>query len=126
VNILLDNPMTQFSFEWILSLNCLCQKWGQVHLVPHYCIGLWIVVRWPAEYGHRDYGFLQLMSFASQRRFNDEVEKLEKFCGSTQCSAGPDALERLSNLQRREPGAHSIPYVSHHDLWMLVCGTARH
>jgi hypothetical protein len=21
VNILLDNPMTQFSFEWILSLN---------------------------------------------------------------------------------------------------------
>src|SRR5450755_2251482 len=33
VNILLDNPMTQFSFEWILSLNCLCQKWGQVHSV---------------------------------------------------------------------------------------------
>jgi hypothetical protein len=31
VNILLDNPMTQFSFEWILSLNRLCQKWGQVH-----------------------------------------------------------------------------------------------
>src|ERR1035437_2334800 len=31
VNILLDNPMTQFSFEWILSLNSLCQKWGQVH-----------------------------------------------------------------------------------------------
>jgi hypothetical protein len=30
VNILLDNPMTQFSFEWILSLNRLCQKWGQV------------------------------------------------------------------------------------------------
>jgi hypothetical protein len=28
VNILLDNPMTQFSFEWILSLNWLCQKWG--------------------------------------------------------------------------------------------------
>jgi hypothetical protein len=28
--ILLDNPMTQFSFEWILSLNRLCQKWGQV------------------------------------------------------------------------------------------------
>jgi len=26
VNILLDNPMTQFSFEWILSLNWLCQK----------------------------------------------------------------------------------------------------
>ena len=24
--------MTQFSFEWILSLNRLCQKWGQVHL----------------------------------------------------------------------------------------------
>jgi hypothetical protein len=22
--------MTQFSFEWILSLNWLCQKWGQV------------------------------------------------------------------------------------------------
>jgi hypothetical protein len=33
VNILLDNPMTQFSFEWILSLNWLCQKWGQVHYV---------------------------------------------------------------------------------------------
>src|ERR1019366_3763286 len=31
VNILLDNPMTQFSFGWILSLNWLCQKWGQVH-----------------------------------------------------------------------------------------------
>src|SRR5579864_3449506 len=30
VNILLDNPMTQFSFEWILSLNWLSQKWGQV------------------------------------------------------------------------------------------------
>jgi hypothetical protein len=30
VNILLDNPMTQFPFEWILSLNRLCQKWGQV------------------------------------------------------------------------------------------------
>src|ERR1700722_284524 len=30
-NILLDNPMTQFSFGWILSLNWLCQKWGQVH-----------------------------------------------------------------------------------------------
>jgi hypothetical protein len=30
VNILLDNPMTQFSFGWILSLNWLCQKWGQV------------------------------------------------------------------------------------------------
>jgi uncharacterized membrane protein len=34
VNILLDNPMTQFSFEWILSLNWLCQKWGQVHGHP--------------------------------------------------------------------------------------------
>jgi hypothetical protein len=22
--------MTQFSFKWILSLNCLCQNWGQV------------------------------------------------------------------------------------------------
>src|SRR5580698_213586 len=32
VNILLDNPMTQFSFGWILSLNWLCQKWGQVQL----------------------------------------------------------------------------------------------
>ena len=30
VNCLRDNPMTQFSFEWILSLNWLCQKWGQV------------------------------------------------------------------------------------------------
>lgn len=30
--ILLDSPMTQFSFEWILSLNCLCQKWGQVQI----------------------------------------------------------------------------------------------
>ena len=34
VNILLDNPMTQFSFEWILSLNWLCQKWGQVQGDP--------------------------------------------------------------------------------------------
>jgi hypothetical protein len=33
VKILLDNPMTQFSFEWILSLNCLCQEWGQVQIV---------------------------------------------------------------------------------------------
>src|SRR5471030_980038 len=30
VNNLRDNPMTQFSFKWILSLNCLCQNWGQV------------------------------------------------------------------------------------------------
>ena len=30
VKILLDNSRTQFSFEWILSLNWLCQKWGQV------------------------------------------------------------------------------------------------
>ena len=29
VNILLDNPVTQFSFQWILSLNWLCQKWGK-------------------------------------------------------------------------------------------------
>ena len=28
VNILHDNSMTQFSFEWILSLNWLCHKWG--------------------------------------------------------------------------------------------------
>ena len=28
--ILLDSPMTQFSFEWISSLNWLFQKWGQV------------------------------------------------------------------------------------------------
>jgi peptidoglycan/LPS O-acetylase OafA/YrhL len=28
--------MTQFSFEWILSLNCLCQKWGQVHYKVFY------------------------------------------------------------------------------------------
>jgi hypothetical protein len=27
--------MTQFSFEWILSLNRLCQKWGQVHAVNY-------------------------------------------------------------------------------------------
>ncbi len=31
VNILLDNPMSQFSFGWILSLNQLCQKGGQAH-----------------------------------------------------------------------------------------------
>jgi hypothetical protein len=36
VNILLDNPMTQFSFKWILSLNRLCQKWGQVHIYSEY------------------------------------------------------------------------------------------
>jgi hypothetical protein len=34
VNILLDNPMTQFSFGWILSLNWLCQIWGQVQQDP--------------------------------------------------------------------------------------------
>jgi hypothetical protein len=28
--------MTQFSFEWILSLNSLCQKWGQVHTTFQY------------------------------------------------------------------------------------------
>ncbi len=28
--ILLDNPMTHFPFQWILSLNCWSQKWGQV------------------------------------------------------------------------------------------------
>jgi hypothetical protein len=33
VNILLDNPMTHSPFQWILSLNRLCQKWGQVQLV---------------------------------------------------------------------------------------------
>jgi len=26
--------MTQFSIQWILSLNRLSQKWGQVHLLP--------------------------------------------------------------------------------------------
>src|SRR5277367_6633099 len=31
VNILLDNPLTHSPFQWILSLNWLCQKWGQVH-----------------------------------------------------------------------------------------------
>jgi hypothetical protein len=31
VNILLDNPMTQFSFEWILSLNWPSQFWGPLH-----------------------------------------------------------------------------------------------
>src|SRR6202011_976139 len=33
VNILLDNPMTQFSFGWILSLNWLCQHCGQVQVL---------------------------------------------------------------------------------------------
>jgi hypothetical protein len=32
VNILLDNPMTHSPFPWILSLNWLCQKWGQLHI----------------------------------------------------------------------------------------------
>jgi predicted GNAT family N-acyltransferase len=32
VNFLRDNPMTQFSIRWILSLNRLSQKWGQVHI----------------------------------------------------------------------------------------------
>src|SRR6202140_5254686 len=35
VNNLRDNPMTQFSFKWILSLNCLCQNWGQVQTDPY-------------------------------------------------------------------------------------------
>jgi len=34
VNFLRDNPMTQFSIRWILSLNRLSQKWGQVHINP--------------------------------------------------------------------------------------------
>jgi len=34
VNCLRDNPMTQFSIQWILSLNRLCQKWGQVQVAP--------------------------------------------------------------------------------------------
>src|SRR5271156_4885087 len=34
VNILFDNPMTHSPFQWILSLNWLCQKWGQVHCIP--------------------------------------------------------------------------------------------
>src|SRR5579864_7299587 len=41
VNILLDNPMTQFSFGWILSLNWLCQKWGQVQKDPMKLSGGW-------------------------------------------------------------------------------------
>jgi hypothetical protein len=32
VNILLDNPMTHSPFQWILSLNWLCQQWGQVQI----------------------------------------------------------------------------------------------
>lgn len=35
----LDNPVTQFSFRWILSLNWLCQKWGQVHSTPKQLAG---------------------------------------------------------------------------------------
>jgi len=31
VKLLRDNPMTQFSIQWILSLNWLSQEWGQVH-----------------------------------------------------------------------------------------------
>jgi hypothetical protein len=31
VNCLRDNPMTQFSVQWILSLNHLSQNRGQVH-----------------------------------------------------------------------------------------------
>src|SRR5882724_8100534 len=34
VKILLDNPMTHSPFQWILSLNWLCQKWGQVQCRP--------------------------------------------------------------------------------------------
>jgi ribonuclease VapC len=44
VNILLDNPMTQFSFGWILSLNWLCQKWGQVQISAASFVELSIVV----------------------------------------------------------------------------------
>jgi uncharacterized protein (DUF302 family) len=38
VNILLDNPMTQFSLQWILSLNWLCQFWGQVQALASECL----------------------------------------------------------------------------------------
>jgi hypothetical protein len=34
VNILRDSPMTHSPFQWILSLNWLCQNWGQVHSLP--------------------------------------------------------------------------------------------
>jgi hypothetical protein len=37
LNNLRFSPMTQFSIQWILSLNQLSQKWGQVqveHLTP--------------------------------------------------------------------------------------------
>src|SRR5262245_7211547 len=34
VNCLRDNPMTQFSIQWNLSLNRLSQFWGQVHGDP--------------------------------------------------------------------------------------------
>jgi hypothetical protein len=34
VNCLRDKPMTQLSIHWILSLNRLSQKWGQVQDVP--------------------------------------------------------------------------------------------
>jgi hypothetical protein len=31
VNFRRDNPMFRSSIRWVLSLNCLSQKWGQVH-----------------------------------------------------------------------------------------------
>jgi len=36
VNCLRDNPMTQFSVQWILSLNRLSQNWGQVQFISGY------------------------------------------------------------------------------------------
>jgi hypothetical protein len=33
LNNLRFSPMTQFSIQWILSLNQLSQKWGQVQFV---------------------------------------------------------------------------------------------
>src|ERR1017187_10052051 len=33
--------MTQFSIQWIVSLNRLCQKWGQVQLTPEFLTETW-------------------------------------------------------------------------------------
>jgi hypothetical protein len=39
VNCLRDKPMTQLSIRWILSLNRLSQKWGQVQYGTSICAG---------------------------------------------------------------------------------------
>jgi len=68
VNFLRDNPMTQFSIRWILSLNRLSQKWGQVQTMSlrqrqEVQKVLWrMIAESPSPALHRDLGRLRACS----------------------------------------------------------------